>query len=260
MVQPPDAEPEQDKIVRGKLLPFAVRDGDGQGNSGVEEQVPEGIQGIEREKDLHLPGFRLMSFLDAGMLEDGQQFIVHGVVEGQILILLPGRDVLRRALAEPLAVGFGEEHMHLVVFAVRGGEGAASQGVGAAGAGTAGIDAAAGGGDKRTTGVAVIHHAQENLGKTAVLRLFDEDVLIEKGRGGKPQMFAQAENIVWTEGKVQLPAAVGKAGDAGMATEPEGLVRGQGADMLWGEIGPHGYAVLPRCQRVSRGLATKTEE
>lgn len=73
-------------------------------------------------------------------------------------------------------------------------------------------------------------------------------------------MAAQPEHIVRGEGKVQLPAAVGKAGNAGMAAEPEGLVWVQGVDMFWGKIVLHVYAVLPRCQRVSKGLATKTDE
>jgi hypothetical protein len=190
MVQPPDAETEQGKVFRGKLLPFAFRDGDGQGKGTVEELLPKGIQTVEKQENILFKLLRRMSILEVGMVEDAKEFIVHGIVGGQILVFLPGGDVTRLALAKPFAVGLGEENMHFVSVAVRSVEGPASQGIGPAGAGAVGIDAATAGGHKRAAGPAIIHHAKKNLGKGIAFSLLDERILVEKGRGGKPQMSA----------------------------------------------------------------------
>jgi len=239
MVQPPDAETQQGKVFLGKLLPLVGRDGKGQGKAAVEELLPEGIQAIERQENLHLLFLGWLFIIKAGMVEDGEQFIVHGIVSSQVLILLPSGDVLLLPLLETFAVWLAEKDMHLLSPAVRSGESAAAQRIGAAGAGAVCIDPAAGGGYKRAAGPAVIQHPEENPGKTAALFLLNKRILVEKGRGGKPQLFAQPEDIVGAEGQFQLPAAVVKAGNAGMASEPESLVRGQGADMFWGKIGAH---------------------
>ena len=119
MVQPPDAETEQGKVFAGEV-PLILRDGYGQGKSAVEELVPKGVQAVEKQKDFLFKLLRRMPIFKAGMVEDAKEFIVQGVVGGQILVLLPGGDVLMVAFAEPFAVGLSEEDMHLMPVAIWG--------------------------------------------------------------------------------------------------------------------------------------------
>jgi hypothetical protein len=91
--------------------------------------------------------------------------------------------------------------------------------IGAAGSRPVRVNCAALVGNEDTAGSPVIHHGQIKPGKRFAGVLFHDDIAVEQLPRGETRCHSQPQDIVWCQGELEHPAAVGETLDTSVTAK-----------------------------------------